>query len=232
MLLKLGSFDFRALLLANGLVLLLAMPLCGMNGTVPSLLVSAGLLAAMRWIQPEERPGRIACALLVRTFLTAAATLLLWRPSPAAAARAGFDLAGTASGFVALLSPSIMRSPVSWAGAPLLLAPIILSWRVVSIAMPRQVVVVAGVLLVGIYSQFYMANLDWRRSHGQQRLYLYVALAVQADLFGRSSIERFAVEHIDEFFFIDTPHAVTATTQGIRRLHREGIAPYDLLADE
>ena len=193
-----------------------------------------------------------------------------------------------ASGFLSLLSPSIIRSPLSWEGASLLgnvvliamavvvlawrlssrlrvgelsvllaiaagcllllsiaagrpepavlhyrfllFAPVILAWSVVSSTMRRPAVVVTGLLLVGVYAPFYMANLDWRALYGREQAGRL--LAVQADLFGRSSIEQFATEHINEFFFVDTEPVKRATIRGLRLLHREGIAPYDLLVEE
>ena len=86
-------------------------------------------------------------------------------------------------------------------------------------------------LLIGIYTPFYLSSLDWRRVYGQQHVH-YDLLAVQGDLFGRSNLERFAAEHLDQFFFVRTPHTVAATTGAIRVLHDEGIAPYRLLVDE
>jgi hypothetical protein len=63
-----------------------AMPLCGMNGVVPALLISVVLLVALCRIEPkpDARNVRIVRLLLVGALMVSVTVVLCWRPSGAA----------------------------------------------------------------------------------------------------------------------------------------------------
>lgn len=78
---KPSSPNYAAMLPASFLFL---MSLCGMNGVIPSVFISACMLISICTSSSKQRPNRVAIISMTLVFLFATTMLIIWRSSSAA----------------------------------------------------------------------------------------------------------------------------------------------------
>ena len=273
-------------------ICLLMMLFCGMNGVIPSLIISFLLIIFIRWITLKEKPDRISHAILTLCFLTAVGILSIWRPSSASSSSlSDIDLIQIIYNFLILLSPTPIVKPNSvfnnaywflniamigtaliilvhrltkrigiwdlsmlfaiFSGVVLLfsiaigrqeisliashygflsLAPVLISWIVLSLTFSRPIVIIIGIFFMILNLQIYIDNLSWRASWGQERN--SETLSIQSDLSSGIKTDQFVEKYINRFYYVHDLNSISVINSKIHLLHKEGIYPYTLLLDE